>query len=195
MSRNATDLVFQVNNSATSNLTNLEVYFDTGRPHYNINRTAFYLMTPELASVFPTTGGLTGTKLYASIPGVGVNSTGTYTLTTDSDIDICTFTYWRSYSDMICYTNNATYASSILKVKNITSNVSKQCQSTSNQYCTFEQTAAVTGQPTITSAALSSDKTQITFTGTGFTGISANVSYKFVQADLTTINPDTELVA
>ena len=107
----------------------MDLYFDTGRPIYNgsVSKTASYLMQPELASVNPLSGNPTGTKLYAKIPGVGIKSRGTYTITNSADEDICHYTYWTGYSDFVCFTKNATYTSSILKVKNITSGVIKQC--------------------------------------------------------------------
>lgn len=129
-SRNSTNVIFQVNNSVNSNLTNFEIIFDTGAPHWGLNRANFtYQMTPELASVYPLAGHPTGTKLYAKIPGVGVNSTGNYTITTATGDDLCEYSYWTGYSEFVCFSKNATFASSILNVKNITSGVAKQCSS------------------------------------------------------------------
>jgi hypothetical protein len=188
--------VFEVTNVPSLNVTNMYNFYPVGLPANHDKVKNGTNLEPRLMSISPSVGSVGGTQIVASVPGVGITTTGV-DLVDQSGSTICESNTVKipAYGKVTCWTKTSELAAAAFEVKLTYNSTTFECANSDRTQCNYLQ-ASASAMPDIT--ALSKTDTTMVITGTGFlaaASYTATVSYMGINATSAVIDSATQVTA
>lgn len=187
--------VFSVSEVPDLTVTDLNIFFPVGIPKGNDLIAAGFVLEPKLVKISPNIGSVGGVLIEATIPGVGLSTTG-IDLVNPSGLSICQLNTFKviAYSKVQCVTNTEDMGAEALAISVKSGETTFPCAATDKTKCNYKQSSA-DSFPQVDS--LTKTDTTIVFTGVNFytLGYTAQAKFRGISADTVTLDSATQATA
>ncbi|TNV88229.1 hypothetical protein FGO68_gene13028 [Halteria grandinella] len=188
-----TEVKVQIIHMDSSKTLNTKFYLPIGFPDglEALTMTSGITLTPKLLSVTPHIGSPAGSVITVRMKGVGPKTKGLI-LHNTAHVEVCSELWIPEYGMIMCRTKAASIADNALMVWIGTTQY--LCEGGAGA-CNYKTDSAIYSITGVSKAST----TTIVYTGTGFTStmvaFDKTGSYAGIQADLTTVDSDTQITA